>query len=482
MSRIVKNYMFNMSYQILVILLPIITIPYISRVLKPNEIGAYNYAYSIVSFIVMCAQLGTTLYGQREVAFVQGDQERRSILFKEIFLIRLLATLFVVPLYGYIIMLNQNFSSILMRMFIYIIANIFDISWFYQGLEEFKRTAIRNIAVKVSGALLIFALVHGKNDLLIYVCILASAQLFGNFSLWIGLKRKIIHVHIKKVNIKKHFKPIVVLFLPTAAMYIYLYVDKIILGLLSNNIQVGYYSQSEKIVRLLLTIITSLGAVLLPHISNLINQNKIKLVSEEVKKSISYVMRVGLPMVIGSIIIAPRFIPFFLGEDYQECISLFSVLSILIIIVGLASVVGQAVLIPMKKQLIYSISIIVGAILNIVVDFALIPSLGAMGASIGTIIAESTVTTIQLYFVNKILGINIVKVLLKSYKCYISAFAMALIGYLLSRILSFNFINLILIIGCCVFVYFILLFILNDNELRYLIEKIKAYSKSECAN
>ena len=474
MQKIFKNYIFNLSYQILVIFLPIITTPYVSRVLAPEGIGAYNYSYSVVSLVITFAQLGTTLYGQREIAFVQNDSNKRSLVFAEIFLIRLIATLLAIPIYFLIIDCNDSYSAILMYMFIYIIANIFDISWFYQGLEEFKVTAIRNIAVKLSGVFLVFAFIHNKDDLNLYVIILALSQLVGNISIWSNLKKYIDFQCFKSICLVKHLKPILALFLPTAAMYVYVYIDKIILGIFSSDVQVGYYSQSEKIVRLLLTIITSLGAVLLPHISSAIRNDRRDLVINDVHMAISYVIHIGFPIVVGACVIAERFIPIFLGEEFLECISLFKMMSVLIIVIGMASVVGQSVLIPMKKQKMYSISILCGAITNIALDLILIPFLGAMGAAIGTIIAETTVTCIQVYCVNKILNLKVLSCFLKSYKCIMASFIMGFIGIILDHLIQEGVIGIIVIICICTFLYFFLLFIFKDTEFRIFYAKFRS--------
>ncbi|PWM98998.1 MAG: flippase [Massilioclostridium sp.] len=477
MSRIIKNYIYNLSYQILVMVLPIVTTPYISRVLKPEGIGAYNYTFSIVSFIVMIAQLGTSLYGQREIAYVQNNPQKRSVVFGEIFIIRLIATVVIVPIYGIIIIVSKEYRNLLLCMSIYILVNAFDISWFYQGLEDFKRTATRNIGIKLIGILLIFVFVHHEQDLIKYTLILALAQFFGNLSLWVGLRKKVLLDFSMKLHLKARIKPIMTLFLPTIAMYVYVYVDKIILGLISDNKQVGYYSQAEKIVKLLLTVITSLGAVLLPHISNSVYKGYIDKVNDEVKKAISYVMHIGLPMTIGAIIISPRFIPIFLGNDYIECINLFSLLSVLIIIIGLASVVGQAVLIPMKKQKIYSISVLSGACCNLILDLVLIPFWGAWGASVGTIAAETTVTAIQLYFVNKILDIHILKVFFKSWKCFVSAILMAMFGLFLNMVLPQSVLCLAVLVVLSAVFYFIMLLLMKDRELYPFIDALKGRKK-----
>ena len=256
-------------------------------------------------------------------------------------------------------------------------------------------------------------------------------------------------------------------------MYVYVYVDNIILGVLADDVQVGYYSQAEKIVKLLLTVITSLGAVLLPHISYSINNNQMDDVQENVKKAISYVFYIGMPMVFGAIIISNRFIPLFLGTDYYECISLFSLLSVLIVIIGLASVVGQAVLIPMKKQFIYSVSIISGASINFILDLVLIPNLKSIGASIGTVAAELTVTIIQLIFVSRFLQINLIDICMKMWKCIASVAIMFVFGIFLDERFGSDILCLFAIVFSCSTVYLLSLIILKDSNTIDFIKKVK---------
>lgn len=473
MKKVLKNYIYNLVYQILVMILPIITTPYISRVLKPEGVGDYNFAFSIVSVVLIVAQLGTNLYGQREIAFVQSDLFSRSKVFWEILIIRVITTFISLPIYLIIAFQYKKYSILLLWMSIYLIANIIEVSWFFQGLEDFKKTAIRSIGVKVIGALLIFLTIKSETDLNKYVFVLAMAQLLGNAALLIKVPEKIVLVKIKALELKKHIKPVLNLFLPTAAVYVYTYIDKIILGVLSSNEEVGYFSQAEKIVKLLMTILTSLGIVLLPHIATIVKTGEMKKINEEISEAIAFVFGLGFPMAIGSIIIGDRFIPWFLGADYIHSVILFKVLSPLIVIIGLASVVGQAILIPLKKQKVYSISILLGALLNLVCNFLLIPHLNSLGAAIGTIVAELTVTSIQSYAVYKCIGVNVLKILVQSYKYLVASLIMGIIMRLISIYSPVNTIMMFAIVLIGVFVYFFLLVLLKDKFITKL--KIKGY-------
>lgn len=473
MKKILKNYLYNLVYQILAMVLPIITTPYISRVLKPEGVGDYNYAFSIVSVVIIVCQLGTNLYGQREIAFVQTDMYSRSKVFWEIVIIRAITTIIILPIYLLVALEYREYSSLLLWMSLYLFANIMDVSWFFQGLEDFKKTAIRSVGVKIIGAGLIFLIIKNEYDLVKYAIVLAISQLLGNIVLLTKIPEEIIIVRIKALELKKHMGPIMALFLPTAAVYIYTYIDKIILGILSTNDEVGYYSQAEKIVKLLMTVLTSLGIVLLPHVSTIVKSGETKKIRKEISEVVAYIFGLGFPMVIGSIVIGDRFIPWFLGTDYMRSIILFKVLSPLIVIIGLASVVGQAILIPLKKQKIYSISILLGAFINLVCNLGLVPYLDSLGSAIGTIVTELMVTSIQVYAVYKCIGINVLKILIQSYRYLIASLIMGIIMRLVSNYLPKCTIMMFAIVIIGIVVYFLLLLLLKDKLINKLKLKLK---------
>ncbi len=477
MKKLMKNYLYNLSYQILIMILPLITTPYISRVLQANGVGQYNYAYAIVSVAIIIAQLGTNMYGQREIAYVQNDKRNRSNVFWSIFFIRTFTSLIIIPLYIIFSLYLNSYTNILLSMIIFLIANIFDISWLFQGMEDFKKTVIRSIIVKVTGVVLIFALVKKESDVIIYSTILGTSQLIGNLILW-GYLPKFINIFcFHEIKIKSHIKPILGLFLPTAAVYVYTYVDKIFLGMFSTDTEVGFYSQPEKIIKLLMTIITSLGTVMLPHIAAELKNNNIKKIQKQLLDSISFVIGLSFPMVIGAILIANRFIPWFLGTGYEKSIILFQLMSSLIFIIGLASVVGQAILVPLQKQKVYTTSIFLGALINLIINFLLIPRYAALGATIGTIFAELTVTCIQFWEVKKCVGLSINNILLSNKSYFISTSVMGIIGVILNLLLPNKIIYMFVIILLCIVVYIICLIITKDKLILENLNKLKKGEK-----
>lgn len=462
-NKVFKNYLYNLSYQILLMILPVITTPYVSRVLSPENIGNFNYTYSIIAVVIIVAQLGTNMYGQREIAYVQDNIEKRSKVFWEIFIIRIITSLIILPVYIILSLVLKKYTELMLWMIIYILANLIDVSWFFQGMEEFKKTAIRSIGIKLIGVILIFILVKEPNDIIIYTIILAMSQFLGNILLFVYVPSKIKLIKRKELVFKNHIKPILALFIPTASIYIYTYVDKILLGVLSSTEQVGFYSQSEKIVKLLMTVITSLGIVMLPHIASVIKNDDKKQIKNKIEDAMDFIICLGCPMVVGAFIVADRFIPWFLGSDYIQSILIFKILTPLILIIGTASVVGQAVLIPLKKQRIYTISVVVGAILNLVFNLIFIPKMEAIGSAMATVIAELSVTTIQMIAIQRYIGIKFFKIIKLNWRGIISSVVMAAVLVVLNYYLPNDDIWLIVqvMVGCII--YFGCLIILKDK-------------------
>lgn len=457
------NYIFNMLYQVLAIALPLVTTPYISRVLGPSGIGAYNYSYSIAAVFVLVANLGTNIYAQREIAFEQENIYERSVVFWEILLIRSVMTILVTPIYFGLAIVKSEYTTLLFIQYMLLLATAIDVSWLFQGMEEFKKVALRNIVIKLVSVGLIFLCVRTNQHTAVYTAIIAGSTLASALILWWYLRKVVEKVALKKLHPMKHWKGVLLLFLPYAAIYVYTYVDKIVLEALSTKEQVGYYSQSENIVKLSMTLITSLGAVMLPHVASLIKQEKWDKVVAQVQDSIYFVLFLGTPMMLGIIAIAPVFVPWFLGEQYSACISLLQYLSPLILIIGMTNVTGQAALIPLNKQVVYTSSIVMGAVFNLVCNILLIPSLKATGAVIGTLGAELIVGLIQQYTVYKALNIRWTNLIIQSWKCIASAIGMyVLVVFVRTHILS-NVVALLMSLVCGVMTYMILLFLFREK-------------------
>lgn len=246
-KKVIKNYLYNLGYQVLIILLPLVTTPYVSRVLGAKGIGTYGYTNSITQYFILFGCIGLNLYGQREIAYYQNDIQKRSKVFFELLLLRIITVSISIILYYFSFCQNPTYGYIFSIQIIDVVASMFDISWLYQGMEDFKKIVLRNTLVKICGLIIIFMFVKSPADLPIYVLSYSATLLLGNLSMWMYLPKFVKKVSLKYLNIQKHLKPTIVLFLPQIATSIYTMLDKTMIGALTNNTaEVGYYEQSQK--------------------------------------------------------------------------------------------------------------------------------------------------------------------------------------------------------------------------------------------
>ena len=295
-----KNYIYNVIYQILILIIPLITMPYSSRVLGADGIGIYSYTYSIVYYFMLVAMLGLNHYGNRTIAKARDNKEELSKEFFSIYIFQLFTSTIMVLLYFiYVTFFNVEYKTIAYIQIMYVIASMFDVNWFFFGMEKFKLTITRNTIIKVLSLVLIFTFVKTPDDVWKYTAILAGSTLLSNLMLLVVLKKYVKPARISKKDIIKHVKPNLVMFLPVIAVSIYKMMDKIMLGTISDVSEVGYYENAEKITNVSLTLITALGTVMLPRVSNMISNNKEAEVKKLIEKTMPFVMFMTFPIAIG---------------------------------------------------------------------------------------------------------------------------------------------------------------------------------------
>ena len=407
MGNLRKNFIYNIMYQLLVLFLPFITVPYVSRVIGATGVGIYSYNYSIVYYFMLISLLGINNYGNRSIAKVRSNKDELSKTFISIYMLQFIMSSIMITLYYmYILFFNKTYKTVALIQIIFIFSSMFDINWFFFGMEQFKLTVTRNTIIKVLSLILVFVFVKNSDDLNIYTVIMALSMLISKILLWPFVFK---YVEIKKVRLKdilKHLKPCLILFIPVIAVSLYKIMDKIMLGSLSTVTQVGYYENAEKIINIPMTIITALGTVMLPRMTNLISEGKIDKIKEYIEKSLKLVMFMAFPICFGIAAIASEFVPLFLGESFNESIKLVIYLSSTIIFISWANVIRTQYLIPTEKDKDYIISVFLGAFINLVMNIIFIPRYNALGACFGTIAAELTVMLYQTITVRKELNIG----------------------------------------------------------------------------
>lgn len=471
-KSITKNYIYNLIYQVVVLILPLITAPYISRVLGAENIGIYSYTISIVTYFILFGSLGIAIYGQREIAYLQGKPGEYSKTFWEIVILRFITISISMIIFYFTFVQNGEYAVYYRILLLELFATCLDISWFFQGLEEFKKTVVRNIIVKIISIVCIFTFVKTSNDLFKYFIIYVGSTIIGNVSLWLYLPRYLKRIDAKRLNVFRHLKATFVLFIPQIAVQIYTVLDKVMIGtIIVDKSEVGFYEQSQKIIKMLLTIVTSLGTVMVPRMANTFINGDNKKIQEYLKRSFNYVFFISIPMIFGVIAIADNFVPLFFGEGYEKVIILMSVISPILLIIGLSNVIGTQYLLPTKRQKEYTISVIIGAIVNFCINMILIKKYGALGASIGTVLAEIVVTITQFIFVRK--DINLIRIIKLSFKYILAGFFMFIICLLIKEVIKNSLICIIVQVISGIIVYVICLILLKDKFVLNIINKVK---------
>ena len=348
-SSVKRNYIYNLLNQIYALIIPLATIPYVSRVLLADGVGKYSYTASIANYFVMFASLGITMYIQREIANHQGDKHKQSVIFWETNIIKFVTSFLSLALF-IILCISGVFevhTNLMWCWSILIVAQMFDITGLLQGNEKFGQIVLRNVILKTICLILIFVFVKDSNDVWIYVVLNSSAVLLASLALWVDLSSMIEKVKLKELKPKRHILPVLKLFVPTIAISLYTVLDKTLIGVLITDTYVesttvvvdgiekvvettkkyselenGYYEQAEKIVRMSLTLITALATIMISKNSNEIAKGNKEAVRENLYFSSRFVMLLGVPMAFGLISLAPNLIPWFLGEDFNKSILL----------------------------------------------------------------------------------------------------------------------------------------------------------------
>lgn len=407
MPSVKKNYLYSVAFQLLTICMPLITSPYISRVLGAEMLGTQTYCYSIANYFYIFAMLGVANYGNRSIARVRDNKRELTKTFWTIYDFQLMRAGVMTLLYFlFVFIFFQQYRIIAFINGIYVFSSAIEISWFFFGLEEFKITVIRNAVLKILNTICIFIFVKSQSDLWIYSLLVCGSAVLTNASLWVFAKRYIGFYKPKLFELLPHIKPEIVLFIPVISISIYNVMDKVMLGYMCTTTDVGYYNNAESIITIPLGFITALGNVMMPHAANLIARKKEEQCKAEIEKSILFVMLVSCPMAFGVAGISNVFAPVYFGKNFLPCATLMAWLAPKIVFCSWANVIRTQYLIPRNKDREYIISILAGAGINLLMNLCLIPHLAALGAVIGTICAEFTVAFMQTFFVRKQLPVR----------------------------------------------------------------------------
>lgn len=480
MKNLKKNYIYNLIYQIVTMISPLITAPYIARILGAENIGKYSYTQSIASYIILLTTLGTTMYAQREIAFNQGNKRKQTKSFIELIMIRIGCGIFGLFAFLLLVVFYEQYRLLFAIQCIELLANIICIDWFYAGNEEFRITMIRNLIIRILNIICIFIFVKDANDLYKYVLIIVFGTFIGNASLWFKMRRYLTRLSFDNLSIKAHICGSLSVFAAQISASIYSMLDKTMIGIITNsNLENGYYEQAQKIEKIALTFVTALGTVIMPRISKAHSGNNTASVENSIYISFNYMWLIALPMTFGLIATAPSFIPWFYGSGYEKSIIIIQILALLLVAIGINNILGVQYLMATKQEKILTITELVGAVVNVLLNLFLIQKIASVGAAIASVAAEGVIAAVQLFYVRKALDIKklfslSVKYLISSIVMLIMIEIFKLIRYSQTTIVDTMF---LVIIG--VITYFVMLVILHEQFLIGTIKRMLMVTKNK---
>lgn len=462
--KLVKNYLYNAGYNLLILLTPLLTVPYISRVLGPTGVGINATTNSVITYFLLAGTVGITIYGNREIAFIRDDTSKRSKVFWEIELLQIITIAIAYVAFLIFLFFETQFKLAFFYQSFLIIAGAFDISWYFMGLEDFKKTVVRNTFVKLASLIAIFTLVKSRDDIGIYILILSLSQLLGNISLWPYLVKSVSKPEWRDLNIMAHLLPSLSLFVPQVATTIYLAVNKTMLWKLDSVVASGYYDYSDKLIKIVLAVVTATGTVMLPHIANLYANHKMEQVKKYLYASCDFVLAISIPMAFGIAGISTTFAPWFFGAKFTSVNTLLLIEAPVIVFIGLSNVIGQQYLLPTKRTKEFTQSVVLGAVVNVVINIPLIIFWGVRGAMYATVFSELTVTLYQLFRTRKDLSIR--KLFVNFWKYILAATIMFLVIFYLNTVMAISTFSLAFQILVGLVLYLGLLLILRPTILK----------------
>lgn len=467
---LMKNYLYNVSYRVLLIITPLITTPYVSRVLGVEGIGVFSYTNSVVTYFTLFGVLGMNMYGQREIVYVRDQKQERSKLFWELTSLRFITCAMSLIVY-LILMSYENYRYAAYIWSISILANLIDISWFFYGMEKFREITIKNVIIKLLGVVAIFVFVRKSTDLLWYIFISAGTLLVGNLVLWRSIAEQVDFVKPCWRDVILHIKPVGVFFLPQAIDSVYMVLDKIMLKQLSTIEQVGLYSQADKILKLFVTIITSMGIVVSPRIAQNFQSNNEKEIKKYLEKSFEFVFLLSLPMIFGISAVSYPFVNIFFGKGYEKVSVLLTLLSPIVLLMGVNSIMGWQYLVSVKKERELLITTTIGAVSNFAFNMLLIPIMDAMGATIASVLSMILMAAINMIIMREVLDFK--KLFSLLWKPLFSAILMYLVVKLVLVNCDLPYAEVIISISVGIIIYFGTNILLKEQMVIYYFKLIK---------
>lgn len=475
MAKSIKvNFIYNILLNVLNVLFPLITAPYVARVLLPENVGLYNFANTYAAYFALVAALGIPTYGIREVAKCRDSRNALQSLFSEIFTINVISTFFVSIIFVVSIFvvgqLHENWLFFIVAGIV-VYTKPFSIEWVYQGLENFGFITIRSFIVKLLCVISLFLFVHNVEDVLIYLWISVSATILNQIWNFVVLAKSGIKVSLKFTDLGKHIRPILLLFASAIAISIYAILDTLMLGFMANYSEVAFYNNASNLSKSILAVVTSLSIVAMPRLSYYMKNQEWDEINLLIKKSMGIISFLAIPMAFGMVLAAPVFIPLFLGEAFEGAVLPLQIMAFVIVAIGFNNLTGVQVLIGLGYDKLFLYSVLSGAFLNFVLNSIFIPELGASGAALASVMAETLILFITTYFVYKKTKVRLSggADILKSFVGGLTLFP---ISYILGEYIhGWLYVISLVIVGCCF--YILSQFLMKSYSVELFIDIIK---------
>lgn len=474
--RVVKNYLYNVGYQVLAIIVPLITSYYVSRVLSPEGVGANAFTNSIIQYFMLLANIGIGYYGNREIAYVRDNKQKMAATFWEIQIVKTVMTVVAYLSFVVFMAFYSGNKTYMWAQSINLLAVAFDISWLYQGLEDFKRTVLRNTFVKITSMIAIFIFIKSPKDVALYIIVLALSTLLGNLTLWPHAVNNYGHVNRgTKLNPWRHFVPTVTMFVPQIATQLYVQLNRTMLGLMVDQKASGFYQYSDNLVKLILAFVTATGTVMLPHVANAFAQHDMEKVHKMLYKSFDFVSALAYPMMFGIAGVSMTLAPLYYSSKYAPVGPAMLIESIVILMIGWSNVIGTQYLLPVNRVKDFTTSVTIGAVVNIIMNFPLIHLWGLNGAMWSTVLSEISVTAYQLFVVRKSLDIR--KMFAGSWKYLLSGIVMFIPVFWLNTHMKASWLWMLVEVAAGIVIYVGMVLLLRAPVLDQLKELLAARRK-----
>ncbi len=411
MSSIKQNFIYNALLSLSQVVFPLITFPYVARVILPTGIGEVTFVESICRYVILFSALGIPIYAVREIAKVKNEKEKLNKLFTELIIIHFSITIFISLLFVMLIylipLLNNNKEFYILGLFL-ILSNVFVIEWYFQGIGQFKFITIRNLIVKTILTILVFIVVKDKSDVITYFSLIVITSILNAVVNFVYALRTIKLDFSSNLNdLKRHFKPLFYIFSSIAFISIYTLLDTIMLGFMTNERTVGLYSTGLKVSRIPMLFIGALGVVLIPKLSEYFHHNRLDDFISLINKSVKFVITFSVPTLFLLLSLSDTIIVSFAGSNFIAAGSVLKILSLLSLLIGLSNIFGLQILTPMGQDKYLTFSVLIGMVISLGLNLILIPIYKEKGAAFSNIIAETAVTIATIFFARKFIKFTI---------------------------------------------------------------------------